>query len=193
MEHTIFANELVEKAGGFLISDIIDGEQVVFLGKSNIPQRSTEYEGFGGKWEPTDISSLHTALREMIEEFFNIKTTTDFINNLAFDIIKSNIIIKRVELYGMSYLINLYGLNFIFEYLVLFAPILANFKTLDGKFDYEKYIQKRIVTDTPLDGINEIHSIHICKLSDIKNKVYNLRWYTSKIIYEMLIKTNKYK
>ncbi len=191
MEQNIFANELVGKAGGFLISDIIDGEQIVFLGKSNIPQRSTEYEGFGGKWEPTDISSLHTALREMIEEFFNIKTTTEFINNLALNIINSNIIIKRVELHGMSYLINLIGLNFIFTHLVLFAQELTNFKTLDGNFDYEKYIQKRIITDASSNGLNEIYSIHICKLSDIKNKVYNLRWYTSKIINEMLIKNKK--
>jgi hypothetical protein len=39
--------------------------------------------------------------------------------------------------------------------------------------------------------MNEIKSIIICKLNDIKNKMYDLRWFTSKIIYEILIKPNK--
>lgn len=191
MEQNIFINELVEKAGGILISDIIDGEEILFLGQSNIPKRANEFEGFGGKWEPEDITSLHTALREMIEEFFNIKTNTEFINNLALDVINSNIIIKRVELYGMSYLINLSGLDFIFMHLIQFDNTLCKYKTTDNKFNYQEYIQERVVSDTPSDGMNEIKSIILCKLSDIKNKMYDLRWFTSKIIYEMLIKPNK--
>jgi hypothetical protein len=191
MEPNIFINELVGKAGGILISDIIDGEQIVFLGQSNIPKRSNEFEGFGGKWEPEDISSLHTALREMIEEFFNIKTNTDFINKLALDVINANIIIKRVELYGMSYLINLSGLDFIFINLTKFDNTLNKYKTSEDKFNYTHYIQERVVSDTPANGMNEIKSISICKLSDVKNKSYDLRWFTSKIIYEMLIKPNK--
>jgi hypothetical protein len=191
MEPNIFINELVGKAGGILISDIIDGEQVLFLGKSNIPKRTNEFEGFGGKWEPEDISSLHTALREMIEEFFNIKTNTEFINKLALDVINANIIIKRIELYGMSYLINLSGLDFIFIHLTEFDNTIKKYKTVDNKFNYKEYIKERIISDIPANGINEIKSIILCKLSDIKNNSYDLRWFTSKIIYEMLIKPNK--
>ena len=163
----------------------------MFLGKSNIPKRTNEFEGFGGKWEPEDISSLHTALREMIEEFFNIKTNTEFINKLALDVINANIIIKRIELYGMSYLINLSGLDFIFIHLTEFDNTIKKYKTVDNKFNYKEYIKERIISDIPANGINEIKSIILCKLSDIKNNSYDLRWFTSKIIYEMLIKPNK--
>ena len=191
MEQTIFINVLVGKAGGILISDIVYSEQIVFLGQSNIPKRANDFEGFGGKWEPEDISSLHTALREMIEEFFNINTSTEFINKLALDVLNANIIIKRVELYGMSYLINLSGLDFIFMNLTQFDNTLCKYKTLENKFNYQEYIQERIVTDIPANGMNEIKSIIFCKLYDVKNKMYDLRWFTSKIIYEMLIKPNK--
>ncbi len=188
MEPNYFPNELVGKAGGFLISDTINGDQVVFLGKSNIPKRANEYEGFGGKWEPEDISSLHTALREMIEEFFNFKTPTEFINQLAIDIVNTNIIIKRVELNGMSYLINLTGLEWIFLKLVEQVPELAKWKTPENKFNYLKYLEERVVTANASNGLNEIRSIHICKLTDIRNRVYDLRWFTSKIIFEMIVK-----
>jgi hypothetical protein len=189
MEPNIFSNELVGKAGGILISDIINGDQVVFLGKSNIPKRANEYEGFGGKWEPQDISSLHTALREMIEEFFNLKTSTEFINQLAIQIVNSDIIIKRVELHGMSYLINLTGLDWIFARLVQVVPELAKYQTSDNKFNWALYIGERVVTAIASDGLNEIQSIHICKLSDIRKRKFDLRWFTSKIIYEMIVKT----
>ncbi len=188
MEPKDFPKEAVGKAGGILISDIINGDQVVFLGKSNIPKRANEYEGFGGKWEPQDITTLHTALREMIEEFFNLKTSTEFINQLALNIVNTNIIIRRVELYGMSYLINLAGLEWIFLKLVNVAPGLIKWKTQENKFNYLQYMEERVVTETASDGLNEIQSIHICKLSDVRNKVYDLRWFTSRIIYEMLVK-----
>ena len=195
MEPDIFANELVGKPGGILISDTIDGTQVVFLGKSNIPKRANEYEGFGGKWEPEDISSLHTALREMIEEFFNLKVSTGFINQLAIQMVSSPYIIKRVELHGMSYLINLNGLDFIFVQLVGSGEPgtqeLVQYKTQSNRFDYQTYFTTRVINAIPANGINEINSIHICKLSDIKNKVYDLRWFTSRIIYEMLLKPIK--
>lgn len=187
MQTNIFAHELLNKAGGILISDIIDGEHIVLLGKSNIPNRLNEYEGFGGKYESCDLTSLHTAIREMIEEFFNIKASTEFINNLAEDIINSNIIIKRFELHGMSYLINLDGLNFIFNNLITFDTSLIKYK-LNDKLNYKLYFQERIINDTPSHGINEIQSLHVIKLIDIKNKLYDLRWYTSRIIYEMLTK-----
>lgn len=197
MEPDIFANELVGKPGGILISDTINGEPIVLLGKSNIPKRANEYEGFGGKWEPEDISSLHTALREMIEEFFNCKVSTKFINQLAIQMVNSPHILKRTELNGMSYLINLVGLEFIFAQLTGSGESgtseLAQYKTQSNRFDYQTYITNRVITEIPSNGINEINSIHICKLSDIKNRIYDLRWFTSKIIYEMLIKPSKNK
>lgn len=198
MNSVLFTKELIGKSGGILISDIIDGEQIVFLGKSNIPKRNNEYEGFGGKVEIQDLTSLHTALREMIEEFFNIKPSINFINDLAVKIVNSNYILHRVELFGMSYLIDLIGLEFIFTNIIEAQDIefdsneLIQYQTINKKFDYDKYITERKINDMPQNGLNEILSIHICKLSDIKKKnIYCLRWFTSRIIYEMLIKNRK--
>ena len=193
MELDIFTNEIKYCAAGILIFDIIDNEHIVFLGKSNIPNRNSDYEGFGGKYEKCDLTSLHTALREMIEEFFNYLTPIDFINELAIDMINLNLIIKRKQLYGMSYLINLNGLNFIFNKLLTINDDLNKYKT-NNIFNYNLYFQDRIINDLPHNGLNEIKSLHIIKIKDIINKNNNLklRWFTSKIIYEMLIKNNLY-
>jgi hypothetical protein len=205
MELDIFTNEIKYCAAGILIFDIIDNEHIVFLGKSNIPNRNSDYEGFGGKYEKCDLTSLHTALREMIEEFFNYLTPIDFINELAIDMINLNLIIKRKQLYGMSYLINLNGLNFIFNKIVTINNELNKYKTNNtllascakhdcNTFNYNLYFQDRIINDLPHNGLNEIKSLHIIKIKDIINKNNNLklRWFTSKIIYEMLIKNNLY-
>jgi hypothetical protein len=129
----------------------------------------------------------------MIEEFFNIKPSINFINDLAVKIVNTNYILHRVELFGMSYLIDLMGLEFIFTNIIedieFNSNELIHYQTIDKKFDYIKYINERKINDIPHNGLNEILSIHICKLSDIKKKnIYCLRWFTSKIIYEMLIK-----
>jgi len=193
MELDNFTNEIKYCSGGILIYDIVDNEPVVFLGRSNIPNRHSDYEGFGGKYEKYDLTSLHTALREMIEEFFNLLTSTDFINELAIDIINLNLIIKRKQLYGMSYLINLNGLNFIFNKLLTINNELNKYQT-NNIFNYNLYFQDRIINDLPHNGLNEIKSLHVIKLNDIikKNNNLKLRWFTSKIIYEMLIKKCKY-
>ena len=197
MEVDIFTNEIKYCAGGILIYDTIDDEQIVFLGRSNIPNRNSDYEGFGGKYEKCDLTSLHTALREMIEEFFNLLTPTEFINELAVDVLNLNIILKRKQLYGMSYLINLNGLNYIFNKLTTINDELNKYK-INNQFNYNLYFQDRIINDPPYNGLNEIKSLHIIKFKDVlnKNNKLNLRWFTSKIIYEMLVKKSvpkKYK
>ena len=113
-----FVKDLKDKAGGILIVDKIGNNQVILLGKSNIAKRNGSYESFGGKYEKEDISSLHTAIRELIEEFFNLKINTNYINELAYSIRNTNLILKQYEFNGMSYLINLEGLNFIFQKLI---------------------------------------------------------------------------
>jgi hypothetical protein len=49
-----------------------------------------------------------------------------------------------------------------------------------------KYIEERKIDDIPSDGLNEIESIHIVDLDDIKNNKINIRWYTNKVISKML-------
>lgn len=184
MDQDFFSKDLKNQPGGVIICDSIDNNLVILLGKSNIPKRSLQLEGFGGKKEKQDITSLHTAIRELTEEFFNIKLETDIINDLALNMRKNNLILKQYQFYGMSYLINFTGLNYIFQYIKKYNE-LEKYDD-NNNFNIHKYTQERIINDIPNDGLNEINQIYILQLDDIKNKKYNLRWFTKKIIQIML-------
>lgn len=183
-------NNLKKQAGGILIVDTINDVKVILLGRSNKSKRFGTYESFGGKAEDSDITSLHTAIREFVEEFFNYKVSTKLINEIVCEIIKSKIIIKSKELYGMSYLINFSGLNFIFQFLLSEIPFLEKYN-VDNFFDYKTYISERTINNISeenkiipqkYDGLNEIEKIELFNLSDIKNNKVSLRWFTNKII-----------
>jgi hypothetical protein len=186
----IFKDDLKDHAGGILISDIVNNEQVILLGKSNIPKRTGTYESFGGKTEKQDITSLHTAIRELVEEFFNYNITTKLVNEIAYNIRNSNLIIKSKELHGMSYLIDFSGLNFIFQFLLKEIPTFEKYND-NNFFDYKTYIMERTINGKAKDGLNEIEKIELFKLSDIKDKSVNLRWFTNKIIWLMLLTKEK--
>ena len=49
-----FPKDLKEKSGGFIIVDKIEQDNVILLGKSNISNRNSSYENFGGRYEKED-------------------------------------------------------------------------------------------------------------------------------------------
>lgn len=186
---TLFNNDIHGVSGGILIVDKINDNNIIILGKPNISKREHEYESFGGKKEEEDLTSLHTAIREFIEEFFNIRISTDHINIIATYVRMEKIIVKQREFYGMSYMININGLNKIFQKLCSILGGESNmlFKyNVNNKFDLNKYIDERTVDTCIGDGMNEIKSIHIFNISDIKEQKIKLRWYTKKIIAKMV-------
>jgi len=172
-------------SGGILIVDNIDNIPIILLGKSNIPKRIGQYESFGGKVEAEDITSLHTAIRELIEEFFNVKVPTDIINMIAIKIREKKLILKQKEFFGMSYMINFKGLNEIYINITECDNMLNKYNN-DNNFDVIKYINERVITEKSDNGLNEIQSIEIIKISDIKENKIKLRWYTDKIISKMI-------
>ena len=180
-----FYKDLKDQPGGILIVDTINDMNIIVLGKSNVPKRMKEYESFGGKVEKVDISSLHTAVREFIEEFFNIRINIESVNMIAYNIREKGLILKQYEFFGMAYLINLNGLNEIFQILCELDSSFNKYN-INNKFDLENYINERVITDSPNKGLNEIKSLHIINLEDIKEKKIKLRWYTNKIISKML-------
>lgn len=182
----LFPEELRGLAGGILIVDKIDDEPVIILGKSNNPKREGTWESFGGRYETKDISSLHTAIREMIEEFFNTTLETEQINEIVIEFKNSNFIKKRQELFGMSYLIDFQGLNFIFRKLSEYKSEFKIFGT-NFSFNLSEYIKQRVILNKPSHGLNEIEKIDIFKLSDIKDNKVKLRWFTNKIINKMIL------
>jgi hypothetical protein len=177
----MFKSDIKYKSGGIIISD----NNTIILGKSNILKREDTYESFGGRVEINDISSLHTALREFVEEFFNNKLSLDQLNMMAIKVKTNNIILKQCYYFGMTYLINFNGLNQIFIYLCEYIEELKKYNKND-MFDLNLYIMERIILDQPKDGMNEIKSLHIFTLDDIKNKKVKLRWFTDKIISKLL-------
>ena len=189
---TLFNNDMKGVSGGILIVDKINNNNIIILGKPNISKREHEYESFGGKKEEEDLTSLHTAIREFIEEFFNMRILTDHINIMATYVRTEKIIVKQREFYGMSYMINMNGLNKIFQKLCSILEsqdasnnILSKYN-YNNSFDLNKYIDERTVDVCIGDGMNEIKSLHIFNIADIKDQKIKLRWYTKKIIAKMV-------
>jgi hypothetical protein len=178
-----FYKDAKQASGGILIVDTIEDEPVILLGQSNIPKRNDMYESFGGKYEKEDISSLHTAIRELVEEFFNIKISSYHVNEIALQLRKNYMIVKQKAFYGMAYMINFIGLTLIFNYLVTIDNSFQKY-SVEGYFKLGQYIEDRVVVGNPNNGLNEIKSLHIIKLSEINN--IKLRWYTDKIIRKMI-------
>lgn len=177
----MFKSDIKDKSGGIIIAD----SNIIILGKSNIIKREDTYESFGGRVEKDDISSLHTALREFVEEFFNDKLSLEHLNMLAIKVRMNNIILKQCYYFGMTYMINFNGLNQLCIYLCEYIDSIKKYNK-DNVFDLNMYIMERVVLEQPKDGMNEIKSLHIFTLDDIKNNRIKLRWFTNKIINKLL-------
>ena len=186
---SIFGKDLKGQSGSLLISDFIEGQKVIILGKSNVPKRANSFESFGGRYEKEDATTLHTAIRETIEEFFNLKPSNNKVNEIAEGLRTNKLIVRQYELHGMSYLINFAGLNFIFQKLINDYQELVPYNN-KGKFNVTKYIEERQVPDKLDKGLGEIHSLRVFKVNDLKEKKVDIdiRWYTNKLISKMLFR-----
>jgi hypothetical protein len=182
----IFKRDIKKYPGGVLIADIINNEQVVLLGKTNFVKTYEVYETFGGGTEEDDLTSLHTAIREFVEEFFNYKVSTNLINEIAYKLRTHNKIIKQHNFSGVAYLLNFSGLNLIFQLLLVEILDLEMYNK-NNNFDLQTYINDRIINSKPSGGLNEIGKIRIFKLTDIKKGKVNIRKLTKQIINKMLL------
>ena len=162
---------------------IVNSKGITILGKAH---GKDYYDNFGGGQEKTDLSTLHTGIREFIEEFFNIKIPINFLNSLCELIKKNNIIKKEISMFkGTSYIINFNGLNFIFQEL---CKINDNLKlyNINNNFNIKKYVKERIIKDKPKNGLNEIEYLHFFNINTILKKRIKLRFITDKIINLLL-------
>ena len=166
-------NKTKKRSGGFIVSDGF----TILLGRTN--KEGIIYECFGGGAEEQDLSSLHTAVRELIEELFNLKLSVEIINSLSDLLIMNKIIKDKLVFYGDSFLIDYKGLEFVFNYL---AKYITKYNKYIKPFNLNLFVQERIITDKPSKGLNEIISVHILYLADVINNKYPIRWYSNKVI-----------
>ena len=176
-------------SGGVIICDTVNNENIIVLGKSNVLSRIDTFESFGGKAEKTDISPLHTAIRELIEEFFNFKINDDNINEIVIKLENEKQIIKTFKHSGMVYLINFTGLSLVSKLLSEYLIELKDY-IIDDVFNINNYICNRTVDNEPLEGLNEIKLIKIFNLNDVRNNKINLRLYTRMVINKFLINSS---
>lgn len=169
--------------GGIIITKTnnINNNIEIILGKTN--NNLNTYENFGGHPSSSDISCFHTAIREFIEEFFNIIPTPNSVNNICNLLIDKSLIIAQIEFCGVSYLIDFSTIEVIFISLINDIPdsYLSKY-FINNKFDYNSFLINRIITDKPSNGLNEIHSLHIIPITDIQHNKYKLRRFSKKII-----------
>lgn len=117
--------------------------------------------GFGGKKELTDKTYIETAIRETLEELFNIKPDKELIN-----IINLNIIHKKLIVID-----NYYMLTYTFEDLELILQLLNKKNTISKLYDIFPLTISELIFNRKIDSNNEIS--HLCLLPLKENVVIN--------------------
>lgn len=153
------------KCSGIVVFDKIGTDFIVLMGSKNKDQIIYEY--FGGKNEKQDITTLHTALRELIEEMFNMKIDQKEIYNLVSNIIKNNDIRSELTLThkkhnnNVTYFIGFDTLEKIYNYLKY-----HKYKSIEH-FNLTEFIKNRKINGIAYNGLNEIDKLHLYFLKDV--------------------------
>ena len=153
------------KCSGFVVFDKIGKDFIVLMGSKMNEERIYEY--FGGKNEKDDKTTLHTAVREFIEEIFNIKIDEKYICDLVLNIIKNNDIRDKLTLThtnhnnNLTYFIGFDTLEKIYNYLKY-----GKYKTIEH-FNLIEFIKNRKISGIEHNGLNEIDKLHLYFLKDV--------------------------
>lgn len=169
---------------GLVLFDKIDGKYYGLLG-SYFDKNNDEIYTFpgGGYLENYDKTALHTAIREFIEEIFNIKVADTKLNEIV-SMIREKKLLSNIYVHKPNKFITYFGdfniLNFIYEHIYNHKFNLYNFINFRNKKVNEKIIAK--------DGLNEFNKIHVIKLNYLlknKNKI-KIRTISKYILNKMI-------
>ncbi len=166
-----------DRNSGIAIFDKIEDKYIFLLGSKG-KNENRIYEFFGGHCEKQDISSLHTAVRETIEELFNIKLDTVDINRLVQKMVQSNDI--RYDLTfenkkgGITYFIGFRALEKMYNFIKY-----NKYKKVES-FDLIEYMKHRTIKNNASNGLNEMNSLHFEYLDNISK--LKLRDYASYVL-----------
>jgi hypothetical protein len=148
---------------GVVIFDKINKDYIVLMG-SKIKNNERVYEFFGGHYEKDDKAAIHTAIREMMEEIFNLKLEKANIDVLAHQMIQNGDIRNDLTLEnengGITYFIGFQALEKVFNFIKY-----GKYKRVES-FDLIQYMNNRIVHGKANNGLNEIKHLHLHYLKD---------------------------
>ncbi len=143
-----------------------NSDYVIMIG-STIKNNKSIYELLGGSHELEDISSLHTAVREFIEEFFNIKVSINQVDNIVREIVCGEYLIDFVyrEKQSISYFVNFNCFVMICKKIGPQFYIMSN-----DKIDIAATINlrnKNFIKQNSYNGLYEIDNVGVVYLSKI--------------------------
>jgi hypothetical protein len=176
---------------GLTIIDKIKNEYYILIGY-NIKNNIKEYSLFGGHYEIDDKTSLHTAIREFLEEFFNIKINNDKIDIIVKELLLNNLIFDyniKISNTSISYFGNFNTLNLIYKLLYIFHFNVNHSKT--KPFNIYKFfkIRNNLEFKKKSKGLNEIEKINIKNINYfINNNKINIKKFTKFIINKIIEK-----
>ena len=154
-------------AGLTILKKIKNKNEYILLIGANNHNGKKKFELLGGKCDPTDKTALHTAIREFIEELFNIKLTIFKIDGLVKNLIVNNHIINNLTQLSntsASYFANFKTLELIYNY------VFNNKYEIVTLLDFSDFIVKRnkaFYTCIKSDGLCEIEFITVVYLSNV--------------------------
>ena len=174
-------------------------DYIVFIGFNN-HNGIKRFEFFGGKYDISDKTALHTATREFTEELFNYKLSQDQIDTLVYNLIINNHLIDELTYItkSASYFINLNTFKYIYNF------IKYNKYDIITHIDYNQFIKTRndnfilgipainnknyLNGDPSNEGLYEIEKISMIYLS--KAYSLNMRKFMFNILSHLKIKLN---
>jgi hypothetical protein len=166
---------------GLTIIGKVKNRPVIIMGSNPTNTGSEKYELLGGQYDSNDKTTLHTAIREFTEEFFNKKYSQELIDDICKHLIIYNKILDLTIKFksSISYFINLKTFELICK---IINP--------NELFNLDNIIKKRnqllIDFKKPHDGLNEIKTIHVVYLDKVLE--LNMRLFTLTIIKKLLEK-----
>jgi len=152
-------------SGLTIIKKIKNQNDYIILLGGNYMGNLKKYEMFGGRYEPSDKTALHTGIREFIEELFNIKFDLNNLDKLVENVVVNEHLIDSLTHKSdtsISYFANFRTLELIYNFVYY------------GKYqivkplDFSKFMEKRNLASNECvksNGLCEIDFISIVYLS----------------------------
>ena len=167
---------------GLVLFENINGEYYSLLG-SYFDKNDNKIYTFpgGGYLKNYDDTALHTAIREFIEEIFNIKVAETKLNEIV-KIIREKKLLSNIYIYKPNKFITYFGnfniLKIIYKNIYNHKLNLYNFIKFRNKKVHEKII--------PKDGLNEFNKIYLMKINYLIKKKIKIRIISKYILNKMI-------